>query len=324
MTVSLGDIETARRRIQDHIIRTPLLLSPTLSRMTGANIYLKLEMLQKAGSFKIRGAANKILRHREDLRGGSVVAASAGNHAQGVAVAAHIAGVPATIVMPEWVSPLKLEATKGYGADVIITGSTLKESIDHALRLAEKGGLFIHPYNDEEVIAGQGTLGLEILDDLPDTDLIVVPVGGGGLIAGIATAAKGRRPGTRVIGVQARECPSAYAALQAGKPVPVNPGPTLADGIRIAATGEIAFPVLQRLVGSVVLVGEQEIEDAILFLLERKRVIVEGAGATPLAALLSGRIPVQPGMNVALVLSGGNIDTRILEEVIARARTRQK
>ncbi|PKG31176.1 pyridoxal-phosphate dependent enzyme, partial [Methanoregula sp.] len=174
------------------------------------------------------------------------------------------------------------------------------------------------------VIAGQGTLGLEIIDDLPGADLIVVPVGGGGLIGGIATAVKGRRPGARIIGVQAQECPSAYMALQEGRPVAVTPGPTLADGIRIAATGEIAFPVLQHLVDSVVLVAEQEIEDAILFLLERKRVIAEGAGATPLAALLSGRIPVQPGMNIVLVLSGGNIDTHILEEVIAGARKRQK
>src|SRR5512137_1181868 len=192
--VSLAEIRAAEQRIAGHVIRTPLVYSPSISALTGARVYLKLETLQKAGSFKVRGATNKILLNMNGVRKQGVVAASAGNHAQGVAVAAHAAGVPATIVMPSWASIAKQEATRSYGAEVVLFGASLEESIGKALELAQEGRLFIHPYDDDDVIAGQGTIGLEILDDLPGTDMIIVPVGGGGLIAGIATAAKAMKP----------------------------------------------------------------------------------------------------------------------------------
>jgi threonine dehydratase len=323
MVLTLADIEGAQRRIAGHCIRTPLVFSPTLSRMTGADVYLKLEMLQMAGSFKVRGAVNKILLHKHELGNRRVVAASAGNHAQGVAVAAHLAGVPATIVMPAWASISKQEATRGYGADVAVTGNTLEESIGQAHGIAREGHLFIHPYDDEEVIAGQGTIGLEILADLPTADLVVVPVGGGGLISGIATAIKSLRPAIRIIGVQAMQCPSAYESVRSGEPVEVTAGITLADGIRVTRTGDIPLPILRQLVDSIVLVDEEEIADAMLLLLERKRVVAEGAGATPVAALLNGSIPLKPGMTVVLVLSGGNIDSLQLERVILKALARQ-
>lgn len=251
--VSLADVRAAGRAINGHVIRTPLIHSPTFSAMTGANVYLKLEALQKAGSFKVRGATYKILMHRDKCRTGGVVAASAGNHAQGVAVAAHLAGVPATIVMPEWASISKQEATRSYGAEVILEGLTLEESIAKAQEIAAAGKLFIHPYDDEEVIAGQGTIALEILADLPDADTIVVPVGGGGLIAGIATAARALHPSITIIGAQAAACPSAYEAIHGVEPVRVNVGWTLADGIRVTQTGLLTLPVIRELVDTIVL-----------------------------------------------------------------------
>ena len=320
---TLQEIRAAQRRIEGHIIRTPLVFSPTFSEMTGARVYLKLETLQKAGSFKVRGATNTILVNLGAAKDHGVVAGSAGNHAQGVAVAARSAGVKATIVMPEWASIAKQEATLAYGARVIIAGQTLEESVAHARTLAEEGMLFVHPYDDDDVIAGQGTVGTEILDDLKETDMIIVPVGGGGLIAGIATAAKGISPSCRIIGVQAAGCPSAYEALRTGTPVSVAPEPSLADGIRVARTGTRTLPVIRSFVERVVLVGEDAIADAMLRLIERKKVIAEGAGATPLAALLGGAIQIAPGSTIVLVISGGNIDSPQLERTIHHALIRQ-
>jgi threonine dehydratase len=320
---TLQEIRAAQRRIEGHIIRTPLVFSPTFSEMTGARVYLKLETLQKAGSFKVRGATNTILVNLGAAKDHGVVAGSAGNHAQGVAVAARSAGVKATIVMPEWASIAKQEATLAYGARVIIAGQTLEESVAHARTLAEEGMLFVHPYDDDDVIAGQGTVGTEILDDLKETDMIIVPVGGGGLIAGIATAAKGISPPCRIIGVQAAGCPSAYEALRMGSPVCVPSKPSLADGIRVAQTGTRTLPVIRSLVERIVLVGEDAIADAMLRLIERKKVIAEGAGATPLAALLGGAIQITPGSTIVLVISGGNIDSPQLERTIHHALIRQ-
>ncbi len=317
--VTLASIREAHNRILPHVLRTPLVFSPTFSEMTGARIYLKLETLQKAGSFKVRGATNKILLNHDTAKKYGVVAASAGNHAQGVAVAARSAGVSATIVMPVWASLVKQEATKAYGARIILKGLTLEESVAHAQSLADAGMLFIHPYDDDEVIAGQGTIGLEILEDLPETDMVVVPVGGGGLIAGIATAVKTLRPSCRIIGVQSESCPSAYEALRTGRPVCVMPRPTLADGIRVAQAGSATMPVLRDLVDRIVLVDEDAIADAMLWLIERKKVVAEGAGATPLAALLSSKLPVERDSTVVLVISGGNIDTPLLERTIRHA-----
>jgi threonine dehydratase len=321
--VTLADIRAASERIAGQIIRTPVVYSPTLSAMTGANVWFKLESLQKAGSFKVRGASNKILLAGEAVRGMGVIAASAGNHAQGVVVAAHAAGVPAVIVMPEWAAISKQEATRGYGAQVILHGATLEESIAHAEQLATEGRLFIHPFNDEEVIAGQGTVGLEILADLPETDLIVVPVGGGGLIAGIATAAKALRPEIAIVGVQAALCPSAEGTKQQEHPARVCAGRTIADGIRVAETGSIPFPIIRDLVDRIVLTTEDEIADAMLLLLERKHIVAEGAGAAPLAALMNGSIEIRPGSTVVLVISGGNVDSALLFRIIRQSMARQ-
>jgi threonine dehydratase len=321
--VSLAEIKDAELRIFPHVIRTPLVYSPTISEITGAKVYLKLETLQKAGSFKVRGATNKILSHIDTIREQGVIAASAGNHAQGVAVAAHSAGIPATIVMPEWSSLSKQDATRGYGAQVIIHGQTLEESIMMAKEIASQGSLFIHPYDDEEVIAGQGTIALEILADLPETDMIIIPVGGGGLIAGIATAAKAKKPDIRIIGVQTEACPSAGAAIRHGSPYRIPVRKTIADGIRVAETGKSTLPVIQHYVDHLALASEDEIADAMLLLLERKHVVAEGAGAVPLATLLNGSIDVQSGSTIVLVISGGNIESAQLFRVIRQALARK-
>ncbi|HRU79291.1 MAG TPA: threonine ammonia-lyase [Methanolinea sp.] len=317
--VTLTDIQAAAGLLEGKVIRTPLVHSPTFSAITGAEVYLKLECMQKAGSFKVRGATCRILLQRDEIGPGGVIAASAGNHAQGVAVAASMAGVPATIVMPTWVSLAKQEATIGYGARVILAGESLEESIGFAQQFAMEQGLsFIHPYDDPMVIAGQGTIGLEILSDLPDVECVVVPIGGGGLIAGIATALTASQRKIRVLGVQAEACPSAREALRAGQAVTVEARPTIADGIRVKRTGELSFPIIQKLVDEVVLVDEEAIVNAVLALLERKKVLAEGAGAAPLAALLSGGIRVSRGEKVAVVISGGNMDAFLLERVLKK------
>lgn len=321
--VSLADIRAAEQRIAGLIIRTPLVYSPSISALTGVRVYLKLETLQKAGSFKVRGATSKILANIAAAREHGVVAASAGNHAQGVAVAAYAAGVKATIVMPSWASIAKQEATRSYGAEVLLHGSSLEESIGWAESLAAEGGLFIHPFNDEDVIAGQGTIALEILKDLPETDLIIVPTGGGGLIAGIAIAAKAIKPDIRIIGVQTSACPSALMAIASGSPVRVPAQPTIADGIRVAECGERTFPILKELVDQFVLATEDSIADAMLLLLERKHVVAEGAGAVPLAALLNSSIAIRPGSTIVLVISGGNVDSAQLFRIVRQAMTRQ-
>ena len=316
--VTLSDIRRARQLIAPHVIRTPLVFSPTFSSLSGYGVYLKLETMQKAGSFKVRGAVNRILSRRDEIGEGGVVAASAGNHAQGIALAARLAGVPATVVMPAWASVSKQAAARSYGAEVILSGETLEESMQHAMSLAGSGMTYIPAFDDPEVIAGQGTIGLEILEDLPEVDLILVPIGGGGLIAGIATAAKGVAPRVRVWGVQAAACPSAAEAMRAGMPVPVEAGPTLADGIRVRKVGDLTFPVIRDLVEEILLVDEEEIGEAMLLLLERKKVIAEGAGAAPLAALISGKVKAEEGSRVVLVVSGGNVETHLLERVIHR------
>jgi len=314
--ITLADIQAAEGRIAGRVIRTPLVYSPTLSRMTGAKIYLKLETLQKAGSFKVRGATNKILIHHGEILTSGVIAASAGNHAQGVAVAAGGLGVPATVVMPEWATLPKQEATREYGARVIIHGTSLEESIARAEEMAKDGALFIHPFNDEEIIAGQGTIGLEILNDLPKTDMIVVPVGGGGLIAGIAIAAKSLRREIRIVGVQTTECPSAKNALEHKRPECVPARKTIADGIRVEGPGELPMHAIQDRVDQLALASEEEIADAMLLLLERKHIIAEGAGAVPVAALLNGSIRIEPGSSIVLVISGGNVEINKLFRII--------
>jgi threonine dehydratase len=323
--IEFSDVLQAANILKDRVIRTPLVYSPTFSRIAQAEIYLKLESLQMGGSFKVRGATYKLQSNLKKIQPG-VIAASVGNHAQGVALAACAAGVPATIIMPLWASISKQEATRAYGAEVRLMGKSLVESIDIGRRMAqETNRIFIHPYDDEEVIAGQGTVGLEILEDLPDTDLIIVPVGGGGLIAGIALAAKAIRPEARVVGVQAASCPSARKALKLGRPVEVDAEErgSIADAIMVTQVGEAPFPLLQKLVDEIVLVDEEQIASAILKLLERKRILAEGAAAAPLAALLGGSLQVAEGSRVVLVVSGGNVDSLLLERIIAAGLFRE-
>jgi threonine dehydratase len=317
--LTLKEIEAAQVRQQGVVLHTPLIYSHTLSRLGGREVFLKLENLQTTGSFKLRGAVNRLHLLKERGEGERVVAASAGNHAQGVAFAAHRLGLPATIVMPLGASISKQLATRGYGAELILYGQDLSQALQKARELEAAGYIFIHPYDDPEVIAGQGTLGLEILADLPGVDTVVLPVGGGGLAAGTALALKGRKPQVRLLGVQSAQVPSLNAALKHGGPTPVPARPTLADGIRVPLVGRHPFPWLQQYLTEVILVSETEIAQALLFLLEGKKVLAEGAGAVTTAAFLGPLTGRDLGRQVVLVVSGGNIDIPLLERVLPRA-----
>lgn len=319
--ITVEQIQKAAEFLKGKVIRTPLVFSPNLSKMTGMKVYLKLENLQETGSFKLRGATLKIGIDRSRIGSKGVVAASAGNHAQGVALAASRLGMPATIVMPEWASISKQEATRGYGGEVVLCGKSVGDALDKAREIAGSGKTFIHPYDDLDIIRGQGTIGLEILEELPDADLVLVPVGGGGLIGGIATAVKGLRPQAGIIGVQAAACPSAYMAKKNGEVLHVDARKSLADGISVKQIGEVNFGILREYVDEVVLVEEDRIAEAMLMLLERKKILTEGAGAVPLAALLNGSVS-RPGAKVVLVVSGGNVDSPLLDRVIRMGLSR--
>jgi threonine dehydratase len=311
------EIEVAQKKIRGAIRQTPMVYSDTFSKLTDKEVFLKLENLQKSGSFKIRGAYYKLAQLSLFERKKGVVAASAGNHAQGVAFASSLLGVKASIVMPEGASLAKQMATRSYGGEVLLFGQDTDEALGYAKKLAESGKSFIHPFDDEEVIAGQGTIGLEILKEVPGVEAVIVPVGGGGLISGIATIVKKRRPRVKIIGVQSTHAPSAFLSLKRKRIVEVKGEPTLADGIAIRRIGEITFPIIQKVVDEIVTVQENEIAAAILMLMERKRVVAEGAGATPLAALLSRRWKIRP-KKVVLVISGGNIDVNLLDRIIEK------
>lgn len=314
--VSLQQVREARELLSSVVKVTPLDHSDTFSRMTGAEVYLKLENLQKTGSFKIRGAWNKIAHLTQEERARGVVAASAGNHAQGVAFAASKAGIPSTVVMPA-VAPLaKAEATRGYGAKVVLKGSNYDEAYEEALRIAqETGATFLHPFDDPEVIAGQGTISLEILEQLPDADVIVAPVGGGGLVAGIALAAKQLNPTIKVFGVQATGAASMVVSLAQRKRALLESVNTIADGIAVRKPGEITFEVCQQYLDGIVTVDDDQIAHAMLLLMERAKMVVEGAGAASLAALLAGKIPC-PGKKVVALISGGNVDVNLVSRII--------
>ena len=314
--ISLAAIEKAAEFLRGRVIRTPLVYSPTFSHLTGAEVYLKLENLQETGSFKLRGATVKIHRLREQIGPEGVVAASAGNHAQGVALAAKRAGIKATIVMPESASLPKQEATGAYGGEILLTGQNISECLQQAELLAQQGRILIHPFDDPDIIAGQGTIALELLQDCADLDFVFVPIGGGGLISGIASGIKALRPQARVIGVQAASCPSAHQALKKGEVTRVEAGRSLADGIAVKEIGKLPFAIMAETVAQVVLVDEDQIAAAMVLLMERKKVLAEGAGAVPLAALLGRTVEVPPGSRVVLVISGGNVDSPLLERVI--------
>ena len=300
------------------VIRTPLIYSPSLSEMFGGEIYLKLENLQKTGSFKIRGAMYYILTNKDKIGPGGVVAASAGNHAQGVALAASQANIPATIIMPEWASISKQEATRGYGGEIVIEGKSLGESLKKAEEMALEGKIFIHPFNDPDIITGQGTIALEIIEDLKKIDMIIVPVGGGGLISGIASFVKSMIPTIKVIGVQSAACPSAYESYYRGKITKVSSQYSIADGISVKQVGALNFEIIRKFVDDVVLVEEDQIAAAILLLLERKKILAEGSGAVSLAALLNGSIKISRRNRVVLLISGGNVDSSLLGRILSQ------
>lgn len=318
LSVNIKDILQAQKRLRPIVHNTPIIRSRTFSSMTGVETYLKLENLQRGGSFKIRGAFNKLSSLKKEIRKKGVVAASAGNHAQGVALAANTFGVHTTIVMPEHAPISKQSAVLGYGATLLLKGSNFEEAYAEAQRIAKKeNATLIETYNDETLLAGHGTIALEILKLQPDIDTMIVPIGGGGLISGVGIAAKAIKPKLRIIGVQAERISSVYRSFLKGGIAVSKPRKTIADGIAIREPGSITFPIIQKVVDDILTVSEEEIASSILLLMERKKIIVEGAGATPLAGLLSKKIS-RLGKKVALILSGGNIDVNLLERIIEK------
>lgn len=316
--ISLADIEAARERLRGSVYYTPCAHSVVLSQLTGQQIFLKLENLQMTGAFKERGALNRIATLTPEQASRGVVAASAGNHAQGVAYHATKRGIRSTIVMPLATPLVKVTATRGFGAEVVLHGANYDEACEEALRLCSAQGMtFIHPFDDPLVMAGQGTIGLEVLEQVPDLEAIAVPIGGGGLIGGIACAIKESRPEVRVVGVQTSRLPSMAAAVAEHQPVTVEPGTTIADGIAVRRAGDITFPVVERYVDEIVTVDEDEIASAILVLLEREKTLAEGAGAAALAALLQRKTSLN-GTRTAVVVGGGNIDVTLLSRIIER------
>ena len=316
--ISLADIQAAHSRIRDSIILTPAAYSEMLSRAADNTLYLKLENLQITGSFKERGALNRILTMTEDERGRGVITASAGNHAQAVAYHAVKRGIRVQIVMPVMTPIVKVTATRGHGAEVILHGDNFDDALAEARRRCQSENLlFLHSFDDPAVIAGQGTIGLELLEQIPSLEAVVVPVGGGGLIAGVACAIKETKPGVRMIGVQASRVPSMQAALARHEPVLVPPAPTIADGIAVRQVGTLTLPLFEKYVDELVMVEEEEIALAILWLLEKEKTLAEGAGAAGMAAMLQHKTDLR-GKTVAVVIGGGNIDVTLLSRIIER------
>ena len=316
--VTLQTIQAAAARIHDSIYMSPFVRSETFSKLTGNSIFFKLENLQMTGSYKERGALNKILLLTDEERARGVIAASAGNHAQAVAYHATKRGIKAQICMPLTTPLVKVSATRGYGAEVILYGANYDETCQEALRRCAAENLtFIHPFDDENVIAGQGTLGIEMLAQQPEIEVLVIPVGGGGLISGVACAVKETNPKVRVIGVQTSKLPSMKAALEHNGPVTLPAKTTIADGIAVRCAGAITFPMVKRYVDDIVTVDDEEIANAILLLLEKEKTLAEGAGAVATAAVLQRKIPLS-GKRVGVFIGGGNIDVSLLSRIIER------
>ncbi|HEY8561405.1 MAG TPA: threonine ammonia-lyase [Pyrinomonadaceae bacterium] len=325
MTVKLTDIQEARKVLQGIIIPTPILSDEKLSNEIGANAFLKAESLQRAGSFKMRGAYNKISRLSNAEKKRGVITASAGNHAQGVALAARLQNIKATVVLPVFAPLTKVMATKAQGADVILHGTTFDEAVAHGKKLGEeKGWVYVNAFDDYDIIAGQGTIGWEIADNLPETTLVVVPIGGGGIISGIAIAVKNLLPNVRVVGVQSANCSSVIHSLKEGKPLePLAYQPTIADGIAVKRPGEKTLPIIEKYVDEIVTVTEEEIARGIFHCVQNNHLVVEGAGAAGVAALLAKKIKVDPQDTVCTVLCGGNIDANLLSRVLEQVLVAQ-
>ncbi|QRK13185.1 threonine ammonia-lyase [Archangium violaceum] len=318
--VTLQQIEDAQQRIGDAVYRSACARSEQFKEVTDcAALYCKLENLQRTGAFKERGALNKLLTLTPDEKARGVIAASAGNHAQGLAYHAGRRGVNSTIVMPERTPLIKAARTRGYGSKVVLHGSNFDEAYAEALRIQDRENrVFIHPFNDPLVIAGQGTIGLELLEQCPYMDMVVVPIGGGGLISGVACAIKETNPRIKIIGVQAAAIASMKASVDAGKLVELPAGTTIADGIAVKRPGDYTFEMIRRYVDDIVTVDDEEIANAILLLLEREKTVVEGAGAVGMAAMLNGKIPSARGRKVVALISGGNIDVNLVSRIIER------
>lgn len=323
--VTLKDIQDAREVIEDIILETDILENVRLSEKTGARVFYKCENLQRTGSFKVRGACNKIASLTEEEKSHGVIASSAGNHAQGVALGAKQAGIKATICMPANAPLSKVAATKSYGANVVLNGNVYDDALAKAKELqAETGATFLDPFNDKYVIAGQGTIGLEIFEQRNgEVDTVIVPIGGGGIIAGIATALKGLNPDIKIIGVQTANIPSMKVSFEAGKVTSAFNDITIADGIAVKTPGDLTFDIISKNVDQVITVTEEEIAEAILFMMENQKLVSEGAGAVSTAALLSGKYVPKKGENVVCVVSGGNIDINTLYRIMSVALKKQ-
>ena len=317
--VTLEDVKKAKETIKDIVKKTDILESTKLSSMTGANVYYKCENLQKTGSFKVRGACNKIANLTDEEKANGVIASSAGNHAQGVALGAKMNGIEATIVMPQTAPLAKVTATKSYGANVVLEGLVYDDAYAKALEIQkETGATFLHPFNDEYVIAGQGTIALEIFEQMNNkVDTILCPIGGGGIIAGVAVAAKALNPNVKIIGVQTANIPSMHESMKAGKVTTAFKATSVADGISVKTVGELTFSIVKDLVDDVILVEEGEIAEGLLFLMENQKVVAEGSGAVTTAAILSGKYIPKKNENVVCIISGGNIDINTLNRIIA-------
>lgn len=316
---SADDIANARQQLEGIIRKTPLQSSNTFSKLTGTNLFLKLECLQLTGSFKVRGAFVKICRLSEKQSGRGVIAASAGNHAQGVAYAAATKSIPCTIVMPQNASPAKVAATRSYGARIVLRGSNYDEAWAATQELAkEEGKTIIHAFDDPDVIAGQGTVGLEILEDLPDVDRIYLPIGGGGLAAGMTMALKSRRPNIKLIGVESKAFPAMKESVAKGSRQAVKYGYSIADGISVKQPGQLTYEIVSKYIDDIVLVDDTAIVKTMFLLMERAKTVVEPAGAASLAYLLSSGIQQGKKQKVVSVLSGGNVDMYLLGQVVAK------
>ena len=317
--VRLEDIKIAQTVLKSVIKETSLLECKELSKMTGGNVFLKAENLQLTGSFKIRGAYNKITNLTDKEKAAGVIASSAGNHAQGVALSATKLGIKSTVVMPEIAPLAKVAATKNFGAEVVLHGSVYDDAYEKACEIQKvTGATFLHPFDDKFVIAGQGTIGLEILEQLEDVDVVLVPIGGGGILAGISTAIKAIKPSVKIVGVEAAHAPCMKSAIEKGEVYTIDSKPTIADGIAVRRAGNLTYEIIKENVDEFVTVTEEEIARAVLLLLERGKIVAEGAGAVSVAALMNGKLDLK-GMKIVSVISGGNLDVNLMERIVNKA-----